>query len=176
MLIILGLMIAAMWFWKTTMEGSNQPPVAYSQLYDWVRAGKVESITLAGDVAEATLKEPEKVDGRDVKAPRTYLPQNDEAFLPLLRDKGVKISVKSQQQPFAVQVVMTLLPWALIIGAWVWMSRKARGMLGAGGPLAGFWAQPQSQVRQDHLGQRHLRGRRGVEGGQATTCRRSSSS
>ena len=137
MLVVLPLMLAAMWFWKSATEGSAHP-IAYSQLFDWLQAGQVESVIIAGDALDATLKKPETVEGRTVKTFHTNLPQNDPAFLPLLRDKGVRIVVKSQQQPFAIQVVLTVLPWALIIGAWMWMSRKARGMLSTGGPLGGL--------------------------------------
>ena len=31
-----------------------------------------------------------------------------------------------------------MLPWALIIAAWFWISKRAKGMLGAGGPLGGL--------------------------------------
>jgi cell division protease FtsH len=135
---VLALMMGAMWFWKTQIEGAAQPPVAYSQLLDWIHQGKVESVIIAGDAVDATLKKPEGLDGRTVQTFHTNLPQNDPMLLPALREKGVRILVKSQQQPFAIQVVLTLLPWALIIGAWIWMSRRARGMLSTGGPLAGF--------------------------------------
>jgi cell division protease FtsH len=142
MLLALPLMLAAMWLWKSTVEGRAQPPIAYSQLYDWIKAGKVQSIVIAGDSVDATLKSPEKLDGRTVKTFHTSMPPNDPAFLPLLREKGVAITVKSQKQPFAVEMLMTLLPWALIIGAWVWMSRRARSMLSTGGPLGGFLKSP----------------------------------
>jgi cell division protease FtsH len=33
---------------------------------------------------------------------------------------------------------MTLLPWVLIFAAWAWVSRRARAMLGTGGPFAGL--------------------------------------
>jgi cell division protease FtsH len=142
MLIVLALMLAAMWFWKSNIEGNEQPPIAYSQLFDWIKDGKVESVVIAGDAVDATLKKAESLNGRTVKTFHTNLPQSDPALLPLLRDKSVSITVKSQKQPFAVQVVMTLLPWALIIGVWVWMSRRARGMLSTGGPLGGFMKSP----------------------------------
>ena len=99
--------------------------------------GKVASVVLDGEVVDATLKSPETLDGRTVKTFRTNVPANDSALLPLLREKGVQIMVKSQKQPFAVQMLFTLLPWALIIGVWFWMSRRAQGMLGTGGPLGG---------------------------------------
>src|SRR5690606_5407831 len=31
----------------------------------------------------------------------------------------------------------TLLPWVLIIGIWIWLSRRAQRMMGSGGPLSG---------------------------------------
>jgi cell division protease FtsH len=138
MLLLLPLMLAAMWFWKSTTEEAAQPPIAYSQLYQWVQQGKVEAVLLDGDVIDATLRAPEKLDGRSIKLLETNLPPNDAQLLPLLREKGVKITVKSQKQPFGVQVLLTLLPWALIIGVWVWMSKRAKGMLGSGGILGGF--------------------------------------
>jgi cell division protease FtsH len=142
MLLLLLVMISAMWFWKSANEGQEKPRIAYSQLYDWIKEGKVESVVIAGDAVDAALKQPETIEGKAAKTVRTNLPQNDPALLPLLREKKVGITVKNQQQPFAVQVVLTLLPWALIIGAWMWMSRRAQGMMSTGGPLGGFLKSP----------------------------------
>jgi cell division protease FtsH len=138
MLALLAMMLVAMWFWKSSSEEASLPSIAYSQLYKWVEEGKVASVVLDGEVVDASLKVPETLDQRSIKDLRTNVAVNDPALLPLLHQKGVQITVKSQKQPFAVQMLFTLLPWALIIGAWFWMSRKAQGMLGTGGPLAGL--------------------------------------
>jgi len=138
MWILLAMMLVAMWFWKSRSEEASQPSIAYSQLYKWVEEGKVASVILDGEVVDASLKVPETLDQRSIKDLRTNVAVNDPALLPLLHQKGVQITVKSQRQPFAVQMLFTLLPWALIIGAWFWMSRKAQGMIGTGGPLAGL--------------------------------------
>jgi cell division protease FtsH len=136
MLLLLALMLGAMWFWKSSIERAQNPPIPYSQLYTWVQEGKVQAVVFRGEAVDATLKSPQKLDGHELKTFQSNVPPNDAALLPLLRDKGVSITVSSQQQPFAIQVVMTLLPWALIIGFWYWMSKRAQGMLGgAGGPL-----------------------------------------
>jgi cell division protease FtsH len=135
MLILLMIMLAAMWFWKSNSEGTAQPPVPYSQLYQWVGEGKVASVVLDGEFVDATLKSPETVDGHQIKDLRTNVAPNDSTLLPLLHQKGVQITVKSQKQPFALQMLLTLLPWALIIGVWIWMSQRAKGMLGTGGPF-----------------------------------------
>jgi cell division protease FtsH len=137
-LILLALMLGAMWFWKTNSEEAAQPAIAYSQLYKWIDEGNVAAVVFDGEFVDATLKSPETLDGRQIKTLRTNLVANDSTLLPLLHQKGVTITVKSQKQPFALQMLFTLLPWALIIGAWLWMSRRAQGMLGAGGPLGGL--------------------------------------
>ena len=137
-MLILPLMLLGMWIWKSYSEGTAQPPVAYSQLYQWIEQGKVESVVLDGELVSATLKSPETVDGRQIKDLQINVPPNDSQLLPLLRQKGVRITVRSQRQPFAVQILFTLLPWALIIAAWFWISKRAKGMLGAGGPLGGL--------------------------------------
>jgi cell division protease FtsH len=135
-------MLGAMWFWKSQSEEAGESSLAYSQLFAWAQQGKIESVVISGDAVDATLKKAESVDGKTVQTFHCDLPQNDPALLTVLRDKGAKIVVKSQKQPFAVQLVLTLLPWALIMGAWVWMSRRARGMLGAGGPFGGLMKGP----------------------------------
>src|SRR5580692_11073055 len=138
MVLMLPLMLMAMWLWKSYTEGAAQPPIAYSQLYQWIEQGKVESVVLDGELVSATLKSPETVDGRQIKDLQINVPPNDSQLLPLLRQKGVRISVKSQRQPFAVQILFTLLPWVLIIAAWFWMSKRAQGVLGSGGMLGGL--------------------------------------
>ena len=125
-LILLALMLGAMWFWKANSEEAAQPAIPYSQLYKWIDEGKVASVVIDGEVVDASLKSPENVDGRQIKDLRTNAVPNDSSLLPLLHEKDVKITVKSQKQPFAVQVLFTLLPWVLIIGLWLWMSRRAQ--------------------------------------------------
>jgi cell division protease FtsH len=134
-LVVLAVMFGAMWLWKSTAERTHEPSVPYSQFFQWAKEGKLESIVLTGDSVDGKLKAPESIGGHSVRDFHTELPANDTALLPLVRDKGVHIEVKSQQQPFAVQVILTLLPWALILGLWLFISRRAQRMLGSGGPL-----------------------------------------
>ena len=138
MLAMLGVMFAAMWFWKVNAESTSETPVAYSIFYNWVTAGKIDSVVLDGEGLTGKLKGNETVNGKSIKSFHSNLAPNDVGLLPLLHEKEVRIEVKTQQQPFGVQVLMTLLPWVLIIGVWVWMSRRAKSMLGAGGPFSAF--------------------------------------
>jgi cell division protease FtsH len=129
-------MLVAMWLWKSANEGAAKQSIAYSQLYEWARLGKVASVDIAGDTIDATLKAPEMLEGKSIASFRSNIPKDDPAFLPLLRDNGVRIYVRSQQQPFAVQMILTLLPWILIFVAWTWVSRRAGSIMGTGGPLS----------------------------------------
>ncbi len=138
MLLMLAAMLVGMWFWRSSVEQSGHPAVDYSTFYDWVEADKVDSVVMRGARLDGTLKAPESIDGRSTKVFHTIRPPDDEALLPLLRKKSVDISVRSEDQPFAVQLVLSLLPWVLIIGVWVWLSRRTQKMMAGGGPLGGI--------------------------------------
>jgi len=130
--ILLG--FTAWQYWGTDAEA--QPGLDYSQFYQRVEAGKVKSVTLRGNHVTGVLQQEEKIDGRKGKTFKTMIPQQeDRELLPKLREKGVDISVKSEEQPFAFQLLVNLIPFALIIGIWVWASRRAQRMLGPGGPF-----------------------------------------
>ena len=139
MLILLALMLGAMWFWKSTSEeaaAAGDSPTRSST--SGSSRGRWRRSCSTARSSTPRLKSPETLDGRQIKDLRTNVAPNDSPLLPLLHEKGVRITVKSQKQPFALQLLFTLLPWVLIIGAWFWMSRRAQGMLGAGGPLGGL--------------------------------------
>src|SRR5205814_889767 len=58
---------------------------------------------------------------------------------PLLEDKTVAIKVESPEAPVVMRILLGLLPWLLIIGVWLWLSRRAQQMMVAGGgPLGAF--------------------------------------
>src|ERR1035438_6270360 len=77
MVLMLPLMLTAMWLWKSYTEGAAQPPIAYSQLYQWVEQGKVESVVLDGEVVDAILKSPETLAGRQIKDLQANLAPGD---------------------------------------------------------------------------------------------------
>jgi cell division protease FtsH len=138
MAVLFGAILTLMWLWKGTSTATTEMPVPYSVFFDWAKSDKLTSVVLDGEGVDGKLKAPESVDGRELRTFHANLAPNDTSLLPLLREKGVLIEVKNQQQPFGVQLALTFLPWALIIGASIWMSRRAKSMLGAGGPFASF--------------------------------------
>jgi cell division protease FtsH len=127
-----------MWFWNGHRSSESGAPVAYSLFYDWAQTSKLASVVLDGEGLDGKLKGPETVNGRAIETFHVNLAPNDAGLLPLLHAQGVLIEVRTQQQPLGVQILLTLLPWVLIIGASIWMSRRAKNMMGAGGPFAAF--------------------------------------
>jgi cell division protease FtsH len=125
-----------MWAQYFSSREVARPAIAYTDFYHLVSDGKVVSATLKGQQVTGSLKGPETVDGKSISGFTTLLPsQQDRDLLPLLRQKGVKVTVKSEEQPFAVQILLAVLPWVLILGAWLWISRRAQGLLSKS-PLA----------------------------------------
>jgi cell division protease FtsH len=138
MVALLVVVFGALWIWKSSSESSSELLVPYSTFYTWTQSDKIESVVLEGERLEGVLKGVETVNGKPIKIFHSNLAPGDETLLPLLHNKGVSIDVKSQREPFGIQVLLTLLPWILIGGVWVWMSRRAKGMTGAAGPFAAF--------------------------------------
>jgi len=135
--------------WAYQVYGSKEqavPEIRYTDLYTLVDSGKVESVTLTGLQIRGKLKAADKVDGQSITTFRSLLPAiEDRNLLPLLREKGVAVTVKSEEVSPLVRVLESVLPWVLILGAWVWMSRRAAGAL-AGGPMGRLLAGRSSRV------------------------------
>ena len=128
-------MFGGMWLWQSQAASRAHANVDYSTLYAWAEQGKLASATLKGRRLVGALRSPVALDGRQVAEFHTELPERDDSLLPLLRAKGTKISVEREEQPFAIQLVLNLLPWILVIGAWAWLSRRAQGIMAHGGPF-----------------------------------------
>jgi cell division protease FtsH len=133
--------LATFWAWQRLDDPSVEATeIGYTQLYALVAADKVEKITLTGAEVKGSLKAAEAVDGKpNVQRFRSVLPaQNDPELLPLLRNHKVAVTVRSEEQPFGVRLVLSILPWVLIFGGWIWLSRRTEKAMGAGGILGGI--------------------------------------
>jgi cell division protease FtsH len=137
--VLLALLLLGFWGWNyVAARQEAHPPIAYTQFFELAKQDRIAEVTLRGNQVTGKLKKPEQIGGKAIESFYTMMPeQEDKDLLPMLRDKGVEIQVKSEEQPLAIQILLAILPWALIIGAWVWLSRRAQRMMGGGGPLAG---------------------------------------
>jgi cell division protease FtsH len=126
------------WLVESNVGAPARPAVDYSTALSWIRAGKVKEVVLRPDSLTGKLSEAQRIDNSDVTEFRTALPR-DERLVPLLDDKGVEIRAESEDGSALVRIAMVALPWVLIIGVWLWLSRRTQQMMVAGGgPLGGF--------------------------------------
>ena len=141
------LVLAGLWAYQA--HGAKEeavPEIRYTDLYTLLDSGKIESVTLTGLQIGGKLKSAEKVDGHSITTFRSLLPTiEDKGLLPLLREKDVAVTVKSEEPSALVRGLSSFLPWVLILGAWVWMSRRAAGAM-AGGPMGRMLAGRSSRV------------------------------
>jgi cell division protease FtsH len=135
--VVLALLLftAAIWQHFATNDQGG-PVISYTAFYKAVEEKRIDNVTIRGQTVHGHFKPPATIEGRTLEVFRTLVPaQEDRDLLPLLREKGVVVNVKSEEQPLALQLVGSLLPFVLIVGAWVWLSRRAQTMMGPNGPL-----------------------------------------
>ncbi len=135
--VVLALMLGGFWLYKHfSGDTDTQPAIAYTSFYQQLSDQKIESVTLRGQNVLGKFKAATDVEGHKISTFRSMVPeQEDRDLLPLLREKGVKVDVRSEDQPAGIQLLISLLPLVLIIGVGVWLSRRAQTMMGPGGPL-----------------------------------------
>jgi cell division protease FtsH len=135
---ILLALLGVFWLIQSSAGTTERPPVQYSTFLSWVRGGKVKEVVVRPDSVTGKLSEAQTVDGKSVTEFRTATPRDDR-LIPLLDDKGVRIRAENEDSPLLVRLVMMALPWVVIIGVWLWLSRRTQQMMVAGGgPLGGF--------------------------------------
>ena len=121
-------------------SGERAVSVPYSRFLAQVNANNVAEVTLHGDQIEGRLKKaiPVTKDRTTVQTQEFQTvrpPIGGEDMLRKLEAQGVEIRAESTQQSWLGVVLITLLPWLLLIGFFIWMSRRAREGVGQGGFL-----------------------------------------
>lgn len=138
----------------------NIHEISYSRFKEAVRDENVEKITVEGETItgayQSPVKEPvsdkengggdkkESSEKNDSSSDQvltyerftTVMPAfEDPNLMALLEQKGVEVYAEPDETPIIWQILISLLPWLLIIGFFVWSSRKLyQGMgKGAGG-------------------------------------------
>jgi cell division protease FtsH len=135
---VLLALLGVFWLVQSSVGTTERPAVEYSTFLQWVRAGKVKEAVVRPDSVSGKLSEAQTVDGKSVTEFRTVTPR-DERLVALLDQNGVAIRAENEESPLLVRLVMMALPWVVIIGVWMWLSRRTQQMMVAGGgPLGGF--------------------------------------
>ena len=140
---------ALMYLWGGFFN-SNTPThttINYSQFMEQLSTGNIKSVSikkeqLSGEfVKEASVLLPEEKKPSQVKYFKTVLPSfQGEGLLTLLKEKDVIITIEPAEQGLFWQMVIGFLPWLLIIGFWVFMSKRSQQIQGGPGGLFTFGA------------------------------------
>ena len=109
--------------------------VGYSDFLSMVESGSVSNVTIQGD----------NISGMSAQGPfKTYAPKDSE-MIGLLRSKGVKISVKPQEDSSWFQVLLSWVPMLLLIGVWIFFMRQMQ----AGGGKAMSFGKSRAKLMTD---------------------------
>lgn len=129
--------------WTQYFAGSNleQYDISYSKFVEQLDSGNIKSVTIKKLVLtgvfinDIEVTVPDEVKAVKVKNFRTFLPSfQGETLLSKLEEKHVVITVAPEEERSLLwQLVMGLLPWALIIGVWIFLMRRTQQQM-QGGP------------------------------------------
>jgi cell division protease FtsH len=135
------LLLGAFWLWRGSAaerERERGPEVDYSTVIGWIRDGKVQSVVLRDQELDGELRGPVLHEGWPIYEFHALAPP-DERLIGLLDAQGVEIRAEHPETSTLLPIIVSLLPMVVIVVAWVWLSRRARQMMVAGGgPLSGF--------------------------------------
>ncbi|MEA2038446.1 MAG: ATP-dependent zinc metalloprotease FtsH [Thermodesulfobacteriota bacterium] len=122
-LVISLMMVMLFQIFKHPDRGSSS--ISYSEFLSMVENETVDQVVIQGD----------HISGFTAQGPfKTYAPKDPE-LIKLLRDKGVKISVKPDESSSWFQVFLSWVPMLLLIGVWIFFMRQ---MQAGGGKALSF--------------------------------------
>ncbi len=127
-------------------EGQGAADISYSRFRQELAANNIRTVTIKGSSLKGEFRQATKVvqaiQGSDVTrtvtAYNTILPSiGDTALMADLTAKGVEVKAISTEVSALANILIYMLPWALIIGFWWFGMRNARSQ-GPGGILGGY--------------------------------------
>lgn len=132
-------------------NNSRQKMLSYTQFKQDVSQGKVAQILMKGKQVTGVYK-PAKPHEKQKAPPKTFQtvlpPISDPQLMSLLEKNGVTVTAAVPSDSFWTDILIGIVPWILIIGIFVYATRRMRGSGGAGG-LFGFG---KSKAKRYHKG------------------------
>lgn len=117
--IAIGLVIFAYMVAQTPDPSQTPETVSYSKIKELIRTGDVTEVTLEDTSIIAVLRNPADAGNATVQAVAPQQP--DPALLPLLEEKGVEVTAQPPRTP---SLLLSLLPWLMILVFYIWFSRR----------------------------------------------------
>jgi cell division protease FtsH len=130
-LLAIGMAVVAFLSLQLPIVSPTPRPISYSEIKKLIRDGSVSEATLRATAIVAVLRSPAADSAERVRAITPQQP--DPALLPLLEEKGVIVTAEEPRTP---SILITFLPWILILAFYFWLTRRMTGG-GIGGGLPG---------------------------------------
>src|SRR5436305_3992841 len=122
---LIGMVLIAFLLSSLLVGGKSNQLQYIPDFLDRVNAGQVKSIDVYSD--HTTKINGDFTDGKSFTTTGPNpLPDKD---LELLRSKNVKVTFHSPSSNILGQALIWILPLLLLVGFWVWMSRRAQGQI-----------------------------------------------
>jgi cell division protease FtsH len=139
-------MLAFNYFYSQKTPAEPVYEINYTRFKALLNDSQIGSIVLRGHDVQGELLTPAAIGPNSEygKRFRTRLPDmDDETLLPALEEKRVDIKVlQSNGRTSLITILISYLPWLLIIAFWIWIIRRAQrnisGGLGGKGELGKF--------------------------------------
>ncbi len=126
--IVAAVMTVLSLFYFQNTAAPQPDQLSYSAFITAVDRSELRSVTIQGQNVVAERSTGGKVE--------TYVPQGSD-LITQLQQKGIVIKAEPPPQPSLLgSLLLSLLPFALMIGIVVWMSRRAMGNQGGGGLMS----------------------------------------
>jgi len=145
---ILIIVIAYLAFQFFFPSGPTGQQLTYTDFKQKVKNGQVEQVTIEGDQVTGKLKTGKK---ENEKTFRTVLPPySDQSLSQLLDDNNVEVQAKSSQSGTWETILVSVLPFLLLLGFFIWMGYRARqqagGIMSIGKSKAKMFSKEQSKT------------------------------
>jgi cell division protease FtsH len=115
--LMIGACCVMLWqFVGKNISGQHDTPASYSAVLSNAENGKVKSVTLDGTTLTGTTTSGD--------AFHTTIPANDPEMFTIFRAHGVDITNKDQNSNFWVNTLISIAPFALLLGLWFFLLRQ----------------------------------------------------
>ena len=133
---MIGLMLFMLF--RGYYRSESSASIDYSDFLSMVENERVSQVTIQGN----------RISGLDAQGPfKTFAPKDPE-LIPLLKHKGVKISVRPPKGPSWIRGLLSWVPMLLLIGVWIFFMRRIQG----GGGQALSFGKSRAKLQSDSRG------------------------
>jgi len=147
------------WLLLSLFFRSMAPPpssdLPYTEFKELAGRQRIQEVVIQGNRITGVL---ETADSTDAEGPMAEAGRRsftsrvpdfaDPGLLPLLEENRVKVTVRSAEQSTFVTIMVSLLPWVLIIGFFIYFNRKLRERFGGDGMGGGPFGFGKSKAKR----------------------------